>query len=230
MVEYEAEKRYFTIKETLIANKEKALYIRDFLLIENENNIEKDKNSNKTSVLPKQVQLNAMQYYLERESNIIYYTQSYKNEASIIKDSLPSYIWDLSSLETKKIGDFVCMKATTTFRGSKIVAWYAEELNIPFGPWKFKGLPGLILEVYNINDPFIEHWIAKKITYPYEKEVEFKYNNHLPIIKYKTVVIDREIKIQEELQRTQSRAPQGVKTIKSKINREGIEKEYEWEK
>ena len=40
-----------------------------------------------------------------------------------------------------------CKKATTTFRGRAYTAWYAPEIPISDGPWKFTGLPGLIMKV-----------------------------------------------------------------------------------
>lgn len=49
--------------------------------------------------------------------------------------------------ETKRVGKFTCQKASTTFRGRTYTAWYAKEIPLPYGPWKFHGLPGLILEV-----------------------------------------------------------------------------------
>jgi len=40
-----------------------------------------------------------------------------------------------------------CKKATTSFRGRNYTAWYTEHIPISDGPWKFWGLPGLILKV-----------------------------------------------------------------------------------
>ncbi|KGO08779.1 hypothetical protein KS04_19695 [Elizabethkingia miricola] len=42
----------------------------------------------------------------------------------------------------------MCYKATAIFRGSNIVAYFTKEIPYPTGPYKFGGLPGLILEVY----------------------------------------------------------------------------------
>jgi GLPGLI family protein len=57
--------------------------------------------------------------------------------------------------EVKNIGNYQCYKATAieVTHGAKgtinseVVAWYAPELNIPFGPIGFSGLPGLIVEL-----------------------------------------------------------------------------------
>lgn len=74
------------------------------------------------------------------------YNQPIINSMKFINDELPMQAWTLTN-ETKKIKSFTCKKATTTFRGRNYTAWYTEELSIIGGPWKFDGLPGLILSV-----------------------------------------------------------------------------------
>jgi GLPGLI family protein len=75
--------------------------------------------------------------------------------------------WQLTK-EKRKIGDYICYKANTNYqiRNSKgvftknVVAWYAPNLNFPFGPKGFHGLPGLILEL--IDDKY-RYKLAKLI-------------------------------------------------------------------
>lgn len=62
------------------------------------------------------------------------------------QEELPTFDWQISD-ETKKIWDYTCQKAVCTFRGRTYVAWFTSEVPIKEGPWKFHGLPGLILEV-----------------------------------------------------------------------------------
>ena len=74
---------------------------------------------------------------------------------------------------------YECRKATTTFRGRRYVAWYAPKIAIGDGPWKFWGLPGLILQVTDEKNEYsficsaIER--PKKIEKIYMKE--YKYIN-----------------------------------------------------
>lgn len=49
--------------------------------------------------------------------------------------------------EKQKIGSWEAQKATTEFAGRKWTAWFAEELPFNDGPYKFKGLPGLIVKI-----------------------------------------------------------------------------------
>ena len=54
--------------------------------------------------------------------------------------------WVLSN-EQKMIGEYLCKKATTRFRGRDYIAWYCPEIAVSIGPLKYNGLPGLILEI-----------------------------------------------------------------------------------
>ncbi len=83
-----------------------------------------------------------------------------------LKDSIPIIKWKIFKKETKKIGKFKCIKATSTFRGRDYTAWFTPEIPVLFGPWKLNGLPGLILEAYDTNKNV--YWYFKNIQYPAE--------------------------------------------------------------
>lgn len=53
--------------------------------------------------------------------------------------------WSLSD-STKVILGYECVEASTDFHGRRWKAWFAPEIPVQNGPWKFDGLPGLILE------------------------------------------------------------------------------------
>ncbi len=53
--------------------------------------------------------------------------------------------WQMTS-ETQKIGEWNCQKATTEFAGRKWTVWFTPEIPITDGPYKFRGLPGLIVK------------------------------------------------------------------------------------
>ncbi|SUX46532.1 GLPGLI family protein [Chryseobacterium indoltheticum] len=54
--------------------------------------------------------------------------------------------WKLVN-ETQIINTLKCKKAEVNFKGRDWVAWYATEIPFPHGPFKFSGLPGLIVKI-----------------------------------------------------------------------------------
>lgn len=54
--------------------------------------------------------------------------------------------WKISN-EKAKIGTYNAQKATTEFAGNKWTAWFSSDLPFQDGPYKFSGLPGLIVKI-----------------------------------------------------------------------------------
>lgn len=53
--------------------------------------------------------------------------------------------WKVTA-ETQEILGYTCTLATATFKGREWKAWFALDLPMDAGPWKLRGLPGLILK------------------------------------------------------------------------------------
>lgn len=53
--------------------------------------------------------------------------------------------------EKQKIGEFDAQKAETEMFGRKWTAWFSTEIPIQDGPYKFSGLPGLIVKIEDQN-------------------------------------------------------------------------------
>ena len=62
----------------------------------------------------------------------------------IYEDSTARMEWTLLA-DTATVCGYPCRKAKAWFRGRQWEAWYTEEVPVDAGPWKFNGLPGLIL-------------------------------------------------------------------------------------
>lgn len=58
---------------------------------------------------------------------------------------LPLIDWNLSD-DTETVCGYLCHKATGNYGGREWTVWYADEIPVPFGPWKLSGLPGLVLK------------------------------------------------------------------------------------
>lgn len=56
--------------------------------------------------------------------------------------------------ETKVINSIVCKKAETRFKGRDWTAWYSAEIPFPYGPYKFSGLPGLIIKITDKTEDY----------------------------------------------------------------------------
>lgn len=79
-----------------------------------------------------------------------------KNQKTFFKDRIGRDVytyeedrpinWKISS-ETMKIGEYKVQKAETDFGGRKWTAWFTTDLPYQDGPYKFGGLPGLIVKV-----------------------------------------------------------------------------------
>lgn len=66
--------------------------------------------------------------------------------------------WKLHN-ETKDYQSYKLQKATTTFGGRNWTAWYSPDVPLQEGPYKFRGLPGLIFEIYDDENIFSYHLI-----------------------------------------------------------------------
>ena len=63
--------------------------------------------------------------------------------------------WTILPDSTADIMGYTCQLATTHFKGRQWYAWYTEDIPLDEGPWKLRGLPGLILKAYDSSRQFI---------------------------------------------------------------------------
>ena len=91
----------------------------------------------------------------------------------------PEFNWTLQPGDTL-INNIPCKKATCRYAGRNFIAWYAESVPLPYGPYVFGGLPGLIMQLYDdkLNWIFTNNGISKAtphdIMYLYKEK---KYRN-----------------------------------------------------
>ena len=92
-------------------------------------------------------------YYYNRIGSVLY----------LVQDSATSFRWNITS-ETRKIAGYSCQRASTTFAGRDYEAWFTREIPISDGPYKFSGLPGLIMNVSDTRRDYIFELV--KLTKP----------------------------------------------------------------
>ena len=57
----------------------------------------------------------------------------------------PDIVWTLTD-DTLTVSGYLCQTATCNFRGVAWHVWYTEEIPSSAGPWRLRGLPGLIVK------------------------------------------------------------------------------------
>ncbi len=71
----------------------------------------------------------------------------------VYEDSLNNMNWELLD-SMKNILGYECQYAKCRFRGREYFAWFTPQVAVNEGPWKFHGLPGLIMEVYDSRNQY----------------------------------------------------------------------------
>ena len=82
-----------------------------------------------------------------------------ERENSSYTEPWPLMQWTLAN-DSQTILGHRCQKATCQFRGRDFVAWFAADVPIKGGPWKFGGLPGCILKVYDVQKIYVWEAVA----------------------------------------------------------------------
>lgn len=157
---------------------------------------------------------------LNYDNNVkdILFTANFRGVDYLVFDQVSKPIWIIDENSSKKILEYICIKATTNFRGSNITAYFTKELPYSAGPYKFYGLPGLILEIKEDNKNH-NFWEAKEITLKVNPKI-----NHLPeLMEYPKKTMKEFIEMKEE---TKNNHTENIKIQKERL---GIEKKFEWE-
>jgi GLPGLI family protein len=86
-------------------------------------------------------------------------------------DSIPK--WSFTS-DTSTILNYFCHKAVCRYHGRSWEAWFTLDIPLDAGPWKLRGLPGLILKVSDSRQHYVFECIGIE-----------KLKNPAPILMYK---------------------------------------------
>lgn len=84
-------------------------------------------------------------------------------------------IWKIHS-DKMKIGSYSSQKATTKYLGRQWTAWFCTDLPFQDGPYKFYGLPGLIIKLEDKSQTHVMTLIGNKIVK--EAVIQKKNENH----------------------------------------------------
>ncbi|WP_312090630.1 GLPGLI family protein [Chryseobacterium sp.] len=104
------------------------------------------------------------QYFSRTMQTIKRGTNSFKNNnyKQILLSPFNYYVFETDDpinwvikKETSKLGNLTIQKATANFGGRKWIAWFTKEIPFSEGPYKFRGLPGLIVLLEDSNKNFV---------------------------------------------------------------------------
>ena len=122
---------------------------------------------------------------------------TYREDETVFQyeEEMPVFDWKIQN-DRKTIMTYPCQKAITEFRGRKYVAWFTSAIPISEGPYKFSGLPGLIIEISDTQGHYFFSCISVKMLKPLRaiKNRNWRYTettreklNQLLVKKYKNI-------------------------------------------
>ncbi len=179
-----------------------------YIMIDDSSQVKKNNSSNTLLKSIPQQQSDLPFYYKKLNNNFVIYNPKTVLKQYVVKDDSLNMNWEIHN-EKRTIGNYVCSKATTEFRGRNYTAWFTSKIPVDYGPRKFSGLPGLILEIYD----------DKGVYKAYATEI--KINNHTQNIEdvLKRVNLSSPISHTEFLDKRCGDALQFKKLIESRMGR-----------
>ena len=93
------------------------------------------------------------QKYFQLDSLISHESVYGEKKYFLISEKLPSFKWEILH-DTLTILNQKTQKAKVKFRGRNYFAWFTTNIKISDGPYKFHGLPGLILKIESIDKKY----------------------------------------------------------------------------
>lgn len=101
----------------------------------------------------------------------------------------PQMDWILTS-DTMHISGYVCSRAEITFKDVKWNVWYTEEVPSSAGPWRLRGLPGLIVKAEGNAHTFTLAELRQESTpITYASSVEIERMKHGKWVKYRKSIL-----------------------------------------
>ncbi|MFC6267793.1 GLPGLI family protein [Frigoriflavimonas asaccharolytica] len=214
-IQYEYSKREFTDSTNIISQRSylkigkesslffsEAAYVSDSIMTENEKNGEKINFKN----LPNDL----IELFVRKKiksKTLDCFSFEFIGHQYVYKES-PNFKWKVTSTTKNILGKKVIL-AKTSYAGRDYEAYFAPEIPIQDGPYKFFGLPGLILEIYDTK--YNHHFLAIGISTTSKIDV----NHILEKEKFLEISKPKYLKLKEDIQQ----APLNeMKTIMSQAN------------
>jgi len=91
--------------------------------------------------------------------------------------------WKILS-DKQKIGEYNAQKATTSFGGREWTAWFSTDLPFQDGPYKFYGLPGLIVKVEDATGSHSMTLVGNKTVKSVDAEKDMQVPENVKILGF----------------------------------------------
>lgn len=146
---------------TLIIGNEKSLFV-------SENTLKRDSvkaeliRRNSLSFNLSNIPKSAFSYRIVKDThnnNITFYDNILRTYLSY--DENMSLHWDFTN-DIEKVDELECKIAYLNYAGRRYKTWYSTSISIPEGPYKFYGLPGLIVKIQDIKGSYTFELISFK--------------------------------------------------------------------
>ena len=103
-------------------------------------------------------------------------------------EPIPDIAWTLTE-DTVTVSGYLCQKATATFRGVEWHVWYTEEIPSSAGPWRLRGLPGLIVEAKSEAHTFCLAELRQESTpITYERKPDVQRVSYAKLMKHRNEI------------------------------------------
>nr|WP_169931937.1 GLPGLI family protein [Nonlabens sp. Ci31] len=96
--------------------------------------------------------INEYPYYIETVEDKILFTAEVGDQYFQYEEQI-RFKWNITD-SIRKINSYKCKFATTTYAGRIWNAWFTQDIPINVGPYKFKDLPGAIIEINDSENIF----------------------------------------------------------------------------
>lgn len=106
--------------------------------------------------------------YYDKLKSKIFLREKMANEYITTEEITPIINWEITE-EVKQIKTYNCKKAICSFRGRIYTAWFTTDIPIIAAPWKFAGLPGLVMQIDDLKNQVKIY--AEAIEYPSKDEI-----------------------------------------------------------
>ncbi|GAA3936575.1 hypothetical protein GCM10022406_20990 [Hymenobacter algoricola] len=108
--------------------------------------------------------------YKQAASGRVHYYDQIGQALYSYEEPAPLLRWTITSA-TSTIAGYACQRASTTFAGRQFEAWFTREIPVAEGPYKFSGLPGLIVKISDTRHYYVFE-LTRLVTPPTPETIE----------------------------------------------------------